>query len=348
MLKKKHLRAVCLAVGFLLLLVSFASAYRAILEQRALQNNLKFIHDHPRAIGLSLIEQIDDALIPGLTFLSILSVTAAAAGLLLIFVRRRFLKALPIILLLFMVSFIPGAAAETTGKTRWFVNLYLMQPVNSPSVSGNIYVYDNLINPLNADAFDAFWLSVTRIDSSGAWQFLQVGYFQSHNAFWIFAAYINSWNNTYIENDWEQINGTNAVGNGHITVSILQVSANEFVAYYDSSSNIGLKGIQPDMLPNPPEGGVPLLDGKFSITGNNLYQSSSESTDPVNDLMGHYSGLSFYDSTSSTTMLWSQVNSTYDAPYTILPISSHEFYTDKTPGSSGVGGGGGGGRYYLL
>jgi len=218
-------------------------------------------------------------------------------------------SALVLALLCLIPMFFPTALSA--GTERWYAELYLLQPRDASAIGGHIYTYDNYLSD-DTLAFVAFRMFLIRVDT--VWnlmEWLEVGYFEDHTGFWIYAAsYLLG--KGYVEIDWSRFNGAGANGEGYYNFEIGQKQdlqtgenvPNVFRAYFEHYL---------------------LMEVTFAIGGDNLYLVGSESNDVYNTLNGHYAGLwycknnKWYD--------WTDVKPVADPPYSVTMSSTNGFYT---------------------
>jgi len=216
------------------------------------------------------------------------------------------LLALLVLIPIFPMSIVTAMSSE---PSRWYAELYLLQPRDATGIRGHIYVYDNHISD-SQYSFVWFSLCITRIDQVwNYYEWLEVGFFQNRSGFWIAAAsYIMG--KGYVEYDAVKLAGEGSTGLGYLDFSIEQTAqANTFRAYmWDIGIGIWL-----------------LKEATFTIGGDNIYSASSESSDTTNTLNGHYTELKYY--ANSNTYDWTNVTPYADFPYTVTMSSTNAFYT---------------------
>lgn len=212
--------------------------------------------------------------------------------------------------LLLLLTLFPTVTAEE--PQRWYVTLFLMEPLDATCISGYIYVYDNHITPAE-NSFVCFSLGLQRVDPTwGFVEWLECGYFENATGFWLYGAsrIIGEGEYGYVEWDVSPFDGEGSNGEWYYPFEIVQKSGNTFQA----------------IMRDPFVGIWLLKQCTFTIqSAQNFFGACGESSDPQNTMHGHFSQLIYAN--SSTRSSWVNVESVVDDPYTITMGSTNEFYS---------------------
>ena len=235
--------------------------------------------------------------------------------------------------------FIPsGSCAAGSAE---YARVLLMSPRNTIGIKGNIYIYNNFINPNNSMAFVDNIVVILRADEydPSKYEFIEAGYTQDANGFRCYGA-TKTLTTDYTKYWGPQFNGQWETGTHYHSFYLMQKELNndklfgaEVVFYSDSApgqtSPIEQASVgEPESPIQPPQDSYGLVNMTFTLGGgSNMCFSGSTGNDPFNTMRGHYAGLGYYDS-SVVLHLWSDTKVYYVIPYSVNVVYTYEFYTE--------------------